>query len=228
MSMQSYATRSALSPVRVWDLPTRLFHWLVALLVAAEYLTARLNWMGSHVLAGEALLALLLFRLVWGLIGSDTSRFSRFVAAPRQAIHHLAGLFRREPDRQIGHNAAGGWMVLLLLALLLGQTLTGIIANNDVADGDGPLTDLMPAWLANLVTDLHSYLWDALLVAVALHVTAIALYAAAKGHNLVGPMLSGRKRLARDQTPPRLAPLAWSLPVLAGSAVVAALLVNYL
>ena len=95
----------------VWDLPTRLFHWLAIILVLAAWLTERLNWMDWHAFAGKALLALLLFRLAWGVVGSDTARFARFVASPRAAALHLARLFHREPDEQIGHNAAGGWMV---------------------------------------------------------------------------------------------------------------------
>jgi cytochrome b len=211
----------------VWDLPTRLFHWLTVALVLAAYVTWRLNWMDWHAGAGEALLALLLFRLVWGVVGSDTARFARFVRSPRSAARHLARLFHREPDEQAGHNPAGGWMVLLLLALLAGETLSGIIVNNDVAD-EGPLTEIMPAWLANLVTDLHQLLWDALLAAIALHVAAIGIYAAVKGQHLLGPMLTGRKRLPATLPPPRLASPARACGVFAGSAIAAALLANFL
>jgi cytochrome b len=211
----------------VWDLPTRLFHWLTVALVLTAYVTARLNWMDFHVRAGTALLALLLFRVAWGLVGSDTARFARFVTSPRPAVQHLAHLFRREPDSQIGHNPAGGWMVLLLLALLLSEVLTGIVTNNDVADA-GPLTDLMPAPVANAVTDLHTLLWDALLAAVALHVAAIAIYAAAKGHRLLRPMLTGRKQLQGRAAPPRIVSSMLALAVLAASAVAATLLASFL
>lgn len=216
----------------MWDLPTRLFHWLTVVLVPAVYVTARLDWMDWHGFAGTALLALLLFRLAWGFLGSETARFAGFLAAPRVALRHLARLFRREPDAQIGHNPAGGWMVLLLLALLLGEALTGIVVNNDVAD-QGRLTALLPAWLADLITDLHAMLWQALLAAVALHLAAIAIYAMAKGHHLLRPMLTGRKQLPAAGppprvTPPRIASLALALGVFAGSAVAAALLANFL
>jgi cytochrome b len=211
----------------VWDLPTRLFHWLTVALVLTAYVTARLNWMDFHVRAGTALLALLLFRVAWGLVGSDTARFACFVTSPRPAVQHLAHLFRREPDSQIGHNPAGGWMVLLLLALLLSEVLTGILTNNDVADA-GPLTDLMPAAVANAVTDLHTLLWDALLAAVALHVAAIAIYAAAKGHRLLRPMLTGRKQLQGRAAPPRIVSSMLALAVLAASAVAATLLASFL
>lgn len=209
--------------ILVWDLPLRMFHWLTAALVAAAYVTWRLNWMDWHAYAGEALLALILFRVVWGFIGSDTARFSHFLAAPGVACRYLSRMFCREPDEYAGHNPAGGWMVVLLLALLLGQTLTGIIDNNDVADA-GPLTDIMPAWLANLIDDLHAWLWDVLLAAVALHVSAIALYALAKRQNLVWPMLTGRKKLPAHATAPRIASLPLALTVLAGSAAVAVVL----
>ena len=101
--------------VRVWDLPTRLFHWLTVPLVAGAWATQRLNWIDLHVRLGETLLALVLFRLMWGCVGSETARFRRFLAPPAAAWRHLRHLLRREPDLQVGHNAAGGWMVLLLL-----------------------------------------------------------------------------------------------------------------
>ncbi|HTW69081.1 MAG TPA: cytochrome b/b6 domain-containing protein [Acetobacteraceae bacterium] len=214
-------------PILVWDLPVRLFHWLTAVLVAVAYVTWRLNWMDWHAYAGEALLALVLFRLAWGFVGSDTARFSRFLASPGAAVRHLAHAFRRNPDAQIGHNAAGGWMVLVLLALLLGQAMTGLIDNNDVANA-GPLTDIMPAWLSNLIDDLHTWLWNALLTAIALHLLAIAVYALAKGHNLLRPMLTGRKILPREAVAPRLASPMLAVLLLAGSAAAAALLASFL
>ena len=120
--------------------------------------------MDWHAKAGYAVLALVIFRLLWGVVGSDTARFSRFVAPPLIAISHLKHALRREPDRQVGHNPAGAWMVLLLLALLLGETLSGLYVANDVAD-QGPLTELVPAPIANAITALHWIFWDALLAA---------------------------------------------------------------
>lgn len=211
--------------VQVWDFSTRAFHWLMVVLVVAAYVTWRANWMDLHALCGDALLALLLFRLGWGVVGSDTARFSRFLASPRAAFSHLAHLFRREPDTQCGHNPAGGWMVVLLLVLLLAQTISGIVMNNDVADA-GPLTQIMPVWLANLVTDMHAYLWDALLIAVGLHLAAIFTYAAAKGHNLLRPMITGVKPLPADQPAPRMARAALAFLVLGVSVVAATLFAN--
>jgi cytochrome b len=128
---------------------------------------------------------------------------------------------------QVGHNPAGGWMVLLLLALLLGETLTGIVDNNDVAD-EGPLSHAVPAMVLNLITDLHRLLWNALLAAVTLHVMTIATYAVAKGQNLLRPMLTGRKQLPNQIPPPRVASLVLAGIVLGGCAVAVALLATFL
>jgi cytochrome b len=211
--------------VRVWDLPIRLFHWLAALLVAGAYATWRFNWMGWHELLGEALLALVLFRLGWGVVGSDTARFARFVATPAAAWRHLARARRREPDAQVGHNPAGGWMVLLLLLLLLGETLTGVYVAHDVADV-GPLTGVTPPAVADAIDAAHALLWDALLAAVALHILAILGYAAVKGQNLVRPMITGRKRLPAGVPSPRLYGAARAAIVLACGIAAAALIVE--
>ena len=144
--------------VRVWDAPIRVFHWLVVALVAAAYATWRLDWMVWHGWVGDLLLALLLFRLLWGFFGSETARFSRFLTSPRMAFQHLRYALLREPDRQVGHNPAGGWMVLFLLALLLAETLTGIYVANDIADV-GPLTVLLPASVANSIHTSHAHIW---------------------------------------------------------------------
>ncbi|MGH7060087.1 MAG: cytochrome b/b6 domain-containing protein [Stellaceae bacterium] len=210
-------------PVPVWDLPTRLFHWSVVVLVAAAYATWRVNWMVWHAWLGDALLALVLWRLIWGLCGSDSARFSRFLATPAAAARHLAHLFRREPDRHPGHNPAGGWMVVLPLTLLLTQTLSGIYVDNDVADV-GPMTQMMPARFDFAVTRVHALAWDALLAAIAAHLLAIVFYAAVKRHNLLPPMITGRKSLPDDIPIPRRAGTSRALLAFAAAAGAAAAL----
>jgi cytochrome b len=213
--------------ILVWDFPTRLFHWATIALIVLAYATYLLGWMDWHARVGNAVLTLVVFRLLWGFFGSDTSRFSRFVAAPRAAFAHLRRLFFREPDRQVGHNAAGGWMVLLLLALVLGEALSGVYVQNDVAN-QGPLTDITPARIANAITATHWIFWDALLAAVALHILAIALYAAAKGHDLVRPMITGVKMLPAGAVQPRLASPLRAALLLGVSALGVAVLANFL
>ncbi|WP_206952520.1 cytochrome b/b6 domain-containing protein [Trinickia acidisoli] len=215
-------------PVLVWDLPTRLFHWLAVALVLAAYVTIRLNLLDWHVRIGETLLALVLFRLLWGCVGSETARFRSFVASPAAALRHLRHLFQREPDLQVGHNPAGGWMVLLLLALLLGETLSGLYDYNDVSDV-GPLTAWVPAPIAYAISVLHdSLLWDVIVAAVVLHVLAIALYAIAKGHNLLRPMVTGRKTLPGPILPPRRTSAGLALLCLIVAAAAATALATYL
>lgn len=220
-------TQPAARPVLIWDAPVRLFHWLMVVLVTAAYVTLKLNWIDWHVRLGETLLALLIARLLWGCFGSETARFRSFVASPAAALRHLRRLFHREPDLQVGHNAAGGWMVLLLLALLLTETLSGLYVNNEIAD-QGPLSELVPAWLANAISTLHGLVWYVLLAAVALHVLVIALYAVAKGHNLLRPMLTGYQLLPSSVDAPRQAPALLALLPLGVGAAAVILLAAYL
>jgi cytochrome b len=209
----------------VWDIPVRVFHWLIVALVAAAYATWRMNWMLSHQWVGYATLTLLLFRLSWGLFGSETARFSSFLASPRSVMAHLKDSLRREPDDQVGHNPAGGWMVLILVALLLAETLTGIYVANDIVD-EGPLTELVPAWAANAIAASHAILWDVLLVAILAHILAIAGFAAVKGQNLLRPMITGAKVMSANIAAPRTGSLARAALLLAGCGVATALLVN--
>jgi cytochrome b len=214
------STPPAARPVLVWDVPVRLFHWLTVVLVISAYATLKLNWIDWHVRVGEALLTLVIFRLLWGWFGGETARFRNFMASPVAASRHLRHLFRREPDLQVGHNAAGGWMVMLLLVLLLLETLSGLYVNNDIAD-EGPLSEWVPAWLANAISALHALVWDVLVAAVALHVVVILLYALVKGHNLLRPMWTGYKSLPASVKAPLHRP-AWLalLPLGVGVAAV--------
>lgn len=213
--------------ILVWDIPTRAFHWLTAVLVLAAYLTWRLDLMDWHAICGDALLTLIIFRLLWGFFGSDTTRFASFVAGPRAALQHLAHLFRREPDHQVSHNPAGGLMVLLLIAFLLGETLSGLYVNNDVVD-EGPLTEHVAAPVANAITTLHWVLWDALLAAIALHLLTILAYALGKGQNLLTPMITGKKRMPAAIAQPRMASVIRAGLLIAVSALIAAALARYL
>jgi cytochrome b len=142
-------------------------------------------------------------------------------------LQHLKHWFRREPDQQVGHNPAGGWMILLLLALLLAETLTGVYVANDIAD-EGPMTEIVPAWAANAIASSHAILWDALLAAIVLHVVAIAAFAVIKGQNLLRPMITGTKVMPASVAEPRTGSPARAALLLLACAVVTALLVNLL
>lgn len=206
--------------MRVWDLPTRLFHWAIVVLIATSYITIKLDDIRYHLLSGYAMLTLLLFRFAWGFVGSDTSRFGRFLKSPAAAIRHLAHFRRGEPDDEIGHNAAGGWMVLVLLLLLAFQVGTGLFSNDDVVT-QGPLAHFVDKSTSDRISGLHGISFTVLLWLIGLHVVAVLAYAVIKRHNLLRPMITGRKRLPGNTRQPRMAPsyLALAITLLAACIV---------
>ena len=215
-------------PMRVWDAPTRLFHWLLVLLLPASYVSAELGWMDLHLQFGYAVLALLLFRIVWGVIGSDTARFSHFLASPAAVWRHLAAFRRRAPDTQVGHNAAGGWMVLLLLLLIAIELVSGLGANDGLGVVAGPLARHLSDRASDLLTVVHGFTMNLILAAVALHVMAVVLYAVVKRQDLVRPMITGKKRLPAATRAPRMASTLLAVAVCALAAAAALLLATRL
>ena len=203
--------------VKVWDGWVRMNHWLILVLMLVSFGTARAHRMDWHMLSGYAILTLLLFRLLWGLFGSDTARFSRFLAWPGAAFRHLGKMGRREPDAEVGHNAAGGWMVLLLLGLLLTQATTGLFTYDQIFTR-GPLSRRAPEWAVDLASSIHIQNFYWLLGAVALHVIAVGVYFVAKSHDLLGPMIHGVKKLPDTVAAPRMASPALGVSLLALSA----------
>ncbi|MBR0683194.1 hydrogenase [Roseomonas eburnea] len=193
--------------VKVWDGWVRLFHWSIVLLVAVSYATAKLRRIEWHMLSGCLALALVLFRIAWGFLGSETARFARFLAGPRAVLHHAAALLRGEDEARPGHNPAGGWMVVLLLALLLAQGVTGLFAD-DAELYRGPFADWIGYDASQRVSGWHARIFDLLLIAVALHVAAVATYRIAFGRRLVGAMVTGSAQFPADsaaaRTPPRM------------------------
>jgi cytochrome b len=200
--------------VRVWDAPTRLFHWAIVVLIAFSWFSIHENWMELHLLSGYATAALVLFRLIWGFTGSQTARFSSFLASPLAGLRHLSHLTRREPDTQIGHNAAGGWVVLVMLLVLAVQVLTGLCANDDVLT-EGPLAKYVGKRLSDRLSVIHAINFNIIEVVIVLHVLAIVAYAVLKRHNLVRPMITGRKQLPQDVAPPRMVTPLLALAVFA-------------
>jgi cytochrome b len=213
--------------VTVWDLPTRLFHWALVALVLTSWGSVSLNWMDLHFLSGYCVAVLLLFRLGWGLVGSDTARFASFLRRPSAALRHLAELHHREPDREAGHNAAGGWMVLFMVLLLIVQVSTGLCANDDVML-EGPFAKYAGKALSDRLSVIHIGNFKLIEVAVVLHVAAVLTYAVLKRHDLVRPMITGRKRLPADVAAPRVAHPWRAVTLLAAAAAVVALAVNLL
>lgn len=175
----------------IWDLPTRLFHWLLAISIPAALVTGMIggdliDWHGRIALF---ILGLITFRLVWGFIGSSSARFASFVRGPRAIRQYLRGEWRG-----VGHNPLGALAVLGMLALIAAQIGTGLCANDDIAF-QGPLADLVGKELSNRLTHLHALLQWGLIGIITLHVAAIAFYTRVKRENLVRPMLTGRKEV---------------------------------
>jgi len=188
--------------MRIWDAPTRLFHWAIVILVAFSYVSVQKDWLQLHFLSGYTILALLLFRIVWGFVGSETARFRTFLRNPIEGFRHLAHFARREPDTEIGHNAAGGWMVIALLAILFAQVATGLFSREDDGILEGPLAHRIAKEASSQITNIHAITFNVILGLVALHILAIVAYAVVKRHNLVRAMVTGRKRLPANLRQP--------------------------
>ena len=204
--------------MRVWDAPTRLFHWAVVLLIIVSYVSVKQEWVTLHFYAGYTMLTLLLFRLVWGFVGSETSRFRQFLRNPIEGFRHLASFAGpRAPDTEIGHNAAGGWMVLALLAVLLVQAATGLFVGDDTGPL-GPLGYHLDRPTGERLGDFHVWWFNVILALTALHIVAIAAYALVKRHDLVRAMVTGQKRLPATLRQPRFASPLLALLIVAGSA----------
>lgn len=184
--------------VRVWDLPIRLFHWALVILMVVSYFTARAGgeWMKLHFWSGYAILTLVLFRIAWGFVGSTTARFTDFVKGPSAAIAHLRDLLGRGRPREAGHNPVGGAMVVALLLAVLLQVFAGFFsADTDMGTVNGPLALLVADKWVERATAFHKFWINVLLWMVALHVLAAIVYLVWKRQNLIGAMVTGRKPL---------------------------------
>lgn len=180
--------REQIPHVRVWDAPTRIFHWTIVILVFVSWLSADQGFMTVHLCSGLALLALLLFRIGWGLVGSTTARFSDFLHHPRAVIGYLKG------DKRLyaGHNPAGGLMVAAMIVVLLAQALTGLFAN-DGLHFSGPLALLVSDDISTWFTKVHGLTFNVILLLVWCHVVAVGFYLFVKGDNLVKAFITGKK-----------------------------------
>lgn len=178
--------------IRTWDLPTRLFHWLLVACVVGLVVTGNVGGdaMQWHFLMGYSVLTLVLFRFFWGLLGGRWSRFSHFPMSPKSIKTYLSGQW---PATHLGHNPIGSYSVLSILSVLLLQAGTGLISDDEIAN-QGPLTSLVSGDWVSLATSWHT-LWGKLLVLVlaAVHITAIVVYKLRKGIALVPPMIHGDK-----------------------------------
>lgn len=184
---------------RIWDVPTRAFHWTLAALVAWEWASSHLGhgFMRYHMWGGYAVLTLILFRLSWGFVGSHTARFAQFLRSPRGTWEYVKSWRHGAPDIH-GHNPLGGWAVIAFLLSLTVQVGTGLFATDDVLTA-GPLNGLVGSRMADWLTTIHKWNFDVLLTLIAIHVSAVILHRVIAGHDLVRPMITGRA--ARPMSP---------------------------
>jgi cytochrome b len=166
--------------ILVWDLPTRLFHWLLAATFAGAWLTAESErWIGVHVTLGYTFAGLIVFRVAWGFVGSRYARFSSFVTGPGPVKRYVASILAFRPEHHVGHNPAGGWAVLALLGLGLATALSGYAAYNASS---------------HLLEELHEGVAGAMLALVFVHVGAVLASSLIHRENLVSAMWHGFKR----------------------------------
>lgn len=173
--------------IRVWDLPTRLFHWSLALLIVGAFVTVKTGNIIWHERIGFTVLALVLFRLVWGFAGGRYARFVHFVRGPSAVLAYLRGT---GPAEAPGHNPLGALSVLALLAAVGFQAASGLFTNDDIAF-EGPLARHVSGATSSLLTTLHRYNEKLILLLVVLHLAAIAWYRFRRGRDLIGPMVRG-------------------------------------
>ncbi len=201
MNSQAEATKK----VKVWDVPTRLFHWLIVVLFAFSWWSAENHEMEWHYQSGILVLALLVFRLLWGFIGGSTARFVNFVRSPIGVFGYLRG---KETPSAFGHNPIGGYSVVALLLFLCIQVGAGLFATDIDGLESGPLSHLVSFDTGRLAAEVHETAFNVLLLLVTVHVLAILFYAVVRKRNLLTPMFTGETDAATGSSD-RLVSASW-------------------
>lgn len=206
------------SRIRVWDLPTRIFHWALAGLVVFSFTTGTIGgeWMAWHLKSGYAILALVLFRIAWGFVGSESARFASFLRGPRAALAYARETLAGRHPALPGHNPLGGWMVAAMLAAIAFQVATGLFSDDEIAT-QGPLAVKVSNDTVSRMSGLHHWGQWVVVALAALHVLAIATYRWKWNARLVGPMVHGWMQGAPGARGPWFVP-AWRALVVAGVA----------
>lgn len=186
--------RNNMQKTLIWDLPTRLFHWLLVASLLAQYATA--EWLDNaiqwHFYIGYFTLFLVVFRIMWGVVGTQYAKFSSFVAGPKRVINYLKTVFDRDSAPSVGHNPLGGWFVIVMLVLVAIQAISGLFMTDDIFL-DGPYRQLAGDETLDLMNTLHHLAFDLLLYVIALHIGAVMFYSVFKRQKLVAAMIHGNK-----------------------------------
>ena len=211
--------------ITVWDLPTRLFHWALVVLIALQYASGEFELlpMAWHYWLGYATLALIVFRVLWGFFGSTTSRFAGFVRGPVAVARYAFASLRGRGPVVVGHNPLGGWSVLLMLASILVQSISGLFASDDLTES-GPFAARVSDETVKWMTRVHHFNRYVLLILIVLHVTAVLLHWVMHHENLVASMWHGRKQV--EGADPMVVASVWrALTLLLLSTVAVAMLI---
>ncbi len=206
-----------------WDLPVRLFHGLLIVLIALQYLSGEFDLLPIeiHFWLGYATLALILFRIGWGFFGSENARFAGFVRGPRAIMRYLRSLTSSARQYGAGHNPLGGWSVLAMLGCVLLQAVTGLFSADDIGDS-GPLAGLVSEHTVKLMTRLHHLNQNLLLGLIALHLAAVLFYQLVLRQNLITPMIFTDGKTVPDKTAARTGLIRAAVILLFAIAVVGA------
>ena len=195
-------------PVAIWDRATRAWHWLIVLGIPAMWLTAELNLFSIHKTLGIVLAGLLVFRLLWAILGSRTSRATEWIGSPQRLAAYVSALPRKGYRRTVGHNPLGGLSVIALFLTLSAQLASGLIAVDTDGLNSGPLARFVSYDIGREAADFHETAFNVLLGLIVLHITAVLAYAGLKRVNLIGSMITGKGRATGE---PNSTPAAWRL-----------------
>ncbi|MEP0355497.1 cytochrome b/b6 domain-containing protein [Paraglaciecola sp.] len=183
-----------MSKALVWDLPVRLFHWLLVICIFAQWLTVEIleDATDIHFYIGYFTLGLIIFRLIWGVVGTTYSRFTSFIAGPKSIFAYLKSLTTKEHVTTVGHNSVGGLMLPAVLLLVGLQAVSGLFITDDIIN-EGPYYASASETLKSYMMWLHNNIFDVLLGLIAVHLLAIFYYQFALKHDLISPMFTGKK-----------------------------------
>ena len=181
--------------ILVWDWPTRAFHWSLALTFLGSWITAEagLEWASTHMFLGYMMLSLLLFRILWGFVGTRHAKFSSFLVSPRVFFSSLQNLFSRRSEDHIGHGPSGGWATVLIISVLLVQAISGLFISDDIFN-DGPYHGSVSEGVASFMANMHHLNFNLILCLVALHLSAIGWFQFGKNQALTKAMLLGKTK----------------------------------
>ncbi len=200
--------------IRIWDIPTRLFHWFLVLAIAGLWYTGTEGDMDRHLPLAYFTLALLLFRLIWGFVGGFYSRFSAFQLSPMNAIRYIrSGLKSDYP----GHNPLGSWSVMALLLCVAVQLTTGLFANDSILT-EGPLAHYVSSDLSDQMTSWHALNFNILLGLIVLHIAAVLFYTVIKRDDILPAMITGKRSVSENMNEPARKNPAYSIVAIAVAA----------